>query len=61
MAATSVVLTPKENAKFLRYAPNSVTYSEAVASKVSDIAAGDMLRAVGDRSADGQALRLKRS
>ncbi len=52
-AATSVVLTPKENAKFLRYAPNSVTYSEAVASKVSDIAAGDMLRAVGDRSADG--------
>src|SRR5215204_1759136 len=52
-AATSVVLTPKDNAKFLRYTPNSVTYSEAVASKVTDIAAGDMLRAVGDRSADG--------
>jgi hypothetical protein len=52
-AATSVVLTPKGNAKFLRYAPNSVTYSEAVASTVTDIAAGDMLRAVGDRSADG--------
>jgi hypothetical protein len=52
-AATSVVLTPKETAKFLRYAPDSVTYSEAVASKVTDIAAGDMLRAVGDRSADG--------
>ena len=52
-AATSVVLTPKDNAKFLRYAPNSVTYSEAVASTVTDIAAGDMLRAVGDRSADG--------
>ncbi len=52
-AATSVVITPKDNAKFLRYAPNSVTYSEAKTSKIGDIGAGDMLRAVGDRSADG--------
>lgn len=51
--ATSVVLTPKEQVKVLRYAPNSISYSEAVASKISDISAGDMLRAVGDRSADG--------
>jgi ribosomal protein L24 len=52
-AATSIVLTPKEEAKFRRYAPNSITYSEAVVSKISDISAGDMIRAVGDRSADG--------
>ena len=52
-AATSVVLTPKETAKFLRYAPNSISYNEAVASKLGDIAVGDMLRALGDRGPDG--------
>lgn len=50
---TSVVLTPKNEIKFLRYAPNSISYNEAVASKLGDIAVGDMLRAVGDRSPDG--------
>lgn len=50
---TTVVLTPKEGAKLRRYAPNSVKFSEAKESSVSEIQAGDMLRAVGDRSADG--------
>ncbi len=50
---TTVVLTPKEGAKLLRYAPNSVKFSEAKVSSISEIQAGDMLRAVGDRSADG--------
>lgn len=50
---TSVVLTPKEGAKFLRYAPNSVKFSEAVESNLNEIQAGDMLRALGDRSPDG--------
>jgi hypothetical protein len=52
-ATTTVVLTPKEGAKLLRYAPNSVKFSEAKASSISEIQAGDMLRASGDRSADG--------
>ena len=50
---TSVVLTPKDGAKVLRYAPNSVKFSEAKTSSVNEIQAGDMLRALGDRSADG--------
>ncbi len=50
---TAVVLTPKENARILRYAPNSVKFSEAKASAINDVQAGDMLRALGDRSADG--------
>jgi len=50
---TSVVLTPKDDAKFLRYAPNSVKFSEAVNSNLNEIQAGDMLRALGDRSPDG--------
>lgn len=52
-AATNIVLTPKEGAKLLRYAPNSVKFSEAKTSTISEIQAGDMLRALGDRSADG--------
>lgn len=51
--STTVVLSPKDNAKFLRYAPNSVKFSEAVASSIVDLQAGDMVRAVGERSADG--------
>lgn len=50
---TSVVLTPKDGAKVLRYAPNSVKFSEAQTSSVNEIQAGDMLRALGDRSTDG--------
>lgn len=52
-STTTVVLTPKEGAKILRYAPNSVKFSEAKASSVNEIQAGDMLRALGDKSADG--------
>jgi hypothetical protein len=52
-STTTVVLTPKEGAKVLRYAPNSVKFSEAKASSVNEIQAGDMLRALGDKSADG--------
>ncbi|MEO8041097.1 MAG: hypothetical protein ABI646_00685 [Acidobacteriota bacterium] len=50
---TTVVLSPKEGAKILRYVPNSVKFSEAKASSVNEIQAGDMLRALGDKSADG--------
>jgi len=53
VGSTSVVLTPKEAAKFLRYAPNSVKFSEAKESTLTEIQPGDMLRALGDRSADG--------
>jgi hypothetical protein len=51
--STTVVLSPKDNAKFLRYAPNSVKFSEAVSSTIVEVQPGDMLRAVGDRSPDG--------
>jgi len=53
MGSSTIVVTPKEGAMFKRYAPNSVKYSEAVDSSVGAIQAGDMLRAAGDKSADG--------
>ncbi|MEO8648223.1 MAG: hypothetical protein ABI539_03560 [Acidobacteriota bacterium] len=50
---TTVVLTPKPGAVFKRYAQNSVKYSEAKNSSLAEIQAGDMVRALGDKSADG--------
>ncbi len=50
---STVTLTPKADAKFLRYAPDSVRFNEAVLSSLLDIKTGDMMRAVGDRSTDG--------
>lgn len=50
---TAVVLTAKPDAKFKRYAPDSVKYSEAITSSLTAIKTGDMLRALGDKSTDG--------
>lgn len=54
-ATTKVVVTPKPNAKYLRYAPNSVKFSDAVAGSLGQVQVGDMLRALGDKSGDGTA------
>lgn len=53
IATTSLTLTPKENAKFRRYAPDSIKFSEAKESSLAEIKPGDMIRALGDKSADG--------
>ena len=56
MGTSTIVVTPKEGAAFKRYAPNSVKYSEAVASSLGAIHPGDMIRAAGDKSGDGLSL-----
>ena len=53
MGSSKLTLTPKQNAKFIRYAEDSIRYDEAKVSSLADVKAGDMLRALGDRSADG--------
>jgi ribosomal protein L24 len=53
MGTRSITLTPKAEAVYKRYAPNSIKYSEAQASSFGEIGVGDGIRAVGDRSADG--------
>jgi len=55
MGSSTVTLSPKDDAKFLRYAPDSVKFSEAKASSIVEVQRGDMLRALGDKSADGTA------
>jgi hypothetical protein len=53
MGNSTTMISLKDGATFKRYAPNSVKYSEAVPSSIGEIKAGDMLRAVGDKSPDG--------
>src|SRR5258708_1523436 len=51
--SSNITLTPKENAKFLRYAPDSIRFDEAKASTLSEVEKGEMLRAIGDKGTDG--------
>lgn len=53
MGSTDVVITPKDGAKFLRYAPDSIRFDEAQPSSMADTKAGDIVRALGDKSTDG--------
>ncbi len=56
---TEVVVSPKDNAKFMRYAPDSIKYSEAKPSNVKEIFVGDNVRALGERSADGASFKAE--
>lgn len=53
---TNVVVTPKPEAKFKRYATDSIKYDEAKDSSMAEIKAGDMIRVLGDKSADGTSM-----
>jgi uncharacterized protein DUF5666 len=52
----SVVVKTTKETSFLRYAPNSVKFSEAQKGTINQIKIGDQLRARGARSADGKEL-----
>jgi hypothetical protein len=48
----SVVLPVNDQTEMRRYAPDSIRFSDAQASKFSELKVGDQLRALGDREAD---------
>jgi len=52
----SVVVKTTKETGFLRYAPNSVKFSDAQKGTIDQIKIGDQLRARGARSADGKEL-----
>jgi len=52
----SVVVKTTKDTSFLRYAANSVKFSEAQKGTIDQIKTGDQLRARGARSADGKEL-----
>ncbi|MCU0238655.1 MAG: hypothetical protein MUC29_04365 [Pyrinomonadaceae bacterium] len=49
----NVVVSPKPNVVFRRYAPDSVKFSDAKISEFKELKVGDQLRAAGDRNEDG--------
>jgi hypothetical protein len=59
MGETKTILTPKDDAKFRRYAPDSVRYDEAKTSSLDEIRVGDSIRALGDKSADGATFKAE--
>ena len=56
---TNVVISPKEQVTFLRYAPDSIKYSEAKPSNLTEIFIGDVVRALGDKGADGTTFKAE--
>lgn len=48
-----VLPTADHDVVFKRYAPDSVKFSDARASRLAEVRIGDQLRALGERSADG--------
>lgn len=52
----TVTIQTSESTQFLRYAPDSVKFSDAKKSSIDEIKPGDQLRARGNRSPDGQQL-----
>lgn len=53
---TSVTVTPKATAKYLRYSPDSVQFADARPSSITEIKNGDQIRAAGEKSADGTSI-----
>jgi len=60
MGAKTTILTPKDSAQFLRYAQDSVSFSEAKKSSFTEIAVGDSIRALGDKSEDGATFKAEK-
>ena len=52
----TLVVHTTPNTLFLRYPPDSVKFSDAKKSSLSEIKIGDQVRARGDRSADSQSI-----
>jgi hypothetical protein len=50
---TPIKVVPKEKAEFRRYAQDSVKFDAAKVSGFNELAVGDQLRALGDKSGDG--------
>lgn len=51
--AGQVVITASGNVRFLRYAPDSMSMSDAKPGSFADLKVGDQVRARGERSSDG--------
>jgi hypothetical protein len=53
IGSSNLVINPKDDIVYKRYAQDSVSYSETIASSITNIQPGDTIRALGDKSPDG--------
>ena len=53
MGPLPVIIPVTDKLKMLRYAPDSIRFSDAKPSSLAELKVGDQLRALGQRSADG--------
>lgn len=53
MGPQPVIIPLTDKIKMLRYAPDSIRFSDAKSSSLPELKVGDQLRALGERSADG--------
>ena len=56
MGERATVVSLKDETIFRRYAPDSVSFGESKISSIREIQTGDMIRALGDKNADGSTL-----
>lgn len=57
--STPLVVEAGNHVEFLRYAPDSVRFSDAKLSSFSDIKIGDHVRVLGDKTADGTRIKAE--
>lgn len=60
MGERTILVKPKANAEFYRYAPDSVKFSEAKKSNLGEIELGDSIRVLGDKNADGSEMEAEK-
>lgn len=60
MGEQNIIVTPKLNINYRRYAPDSVKFDDAKTSSFAEIKVGDQIRALGDKTEDGTKFRAAR-
>ena len=56
----SIVVEPSDKAEFLRYAPDSVKFSDAKSGSFAEVKVGDQVRVLGDKTGDGAAIKAEK-
>jgi len=58
-ASTPLVIEAGNHVDFLRYAPDSVRFSDAKPSSFADVKVGDQVRVLGEKNADGTRIKAE--
>ena len=60
MGEQRIVVSPKENVNYRRYAADSVKFDDAKSSSFAELKIGDQIRALGDKNADNTGFKAER-